>query len=378
MMDLATFRSRFPILAKRCFLNTCSYGAVSLEVQAALERYTALCLDKGSDWIAWIELLERVRAMIAATLGAPARDIAISSSVSEAVNALASALRFESRRRVVLTAFDFPTTAHIWRNQARRGAECVTVEARDGRLDTGAFERLIDDRTAIVSVPSVCYWNGARIDIEPIVRLAHDRGATVLVDAYQAAGTIPTDWFGTGADFIVGGCTKYLLGGAGIGYLYVRDSERSALDPAVTGWFAQRHMNEMDASVHDPAPDARRFEAGTPPIPALYCAEAGLKLLGEVSTEMACQRVAHLASLVMREAQTAGYTVVTPMEPGTYGAIVAIQSSDAPSLVDRLGRAGVLVTSRAGNIRISLHAYNDESDISALFATLARHRDMLV
>lgn len=377
MMDLATFRSRFPILAKRCFLNSCSYGAFSLEVQAALERYALLCLDKGSDWPAWMELLERVRAMIGATLGVPAQDIAISSSLSEIVNALASALSFESRPRVVLTALDFPTTSQIWRNQARRGAQCVTVEAKNGRLELADFERAIDDRTAIVSVPSVCYWNGARVDLGPIVQLAHDRGATVLVDAFQAVGSIPTERYDSGADFIAGGCTKYLLGGAGIGWLYVRDSERRELDPLTTGWFAQRNINDMDAYSHAPARDARRFEAGTPAIPALYSAEAGLGLLAEVDTEAVWRRVAHLASLVMHEAQAAGYTVATPTQPGTHGAIVAIQSTDAPSLVERLAQDNVMVTSRAGNIRVSLHGYNDESDISTLFAALARHSRML-
>lgn len=378
MSDSAMLRERFPILSHKTYLNTCSYGALSIDVEASLKNYIATRNEQGADWDEWIGKLKAVRERLGRILNVPPHDLAITSSLSEAVNALSSALRFDGpRRKIVVTELDFPTTAQIWRAQAVRGAEIVTAAAPQGRLDMQDFDRLVDDRTALISVPSVCYWNGATIDLPAIVELAHARGAAVLVDAFQSVGTYPFDALASGADFVAGGCTKYLIGGSGLGFLYVRDSMTAGLAPTRTGWFAQRDPNAMNAAAHEAAADARRFEAGTPSVASLYCAEAGLALLASLPAAAIWEQITSLTDQIKSEAQRAGLTLATPMERGAHGAMIAIRAVQDTDLVTQLSADGVILTSRAGNLRVSPHFYNNAADIDALFAALRRHHHLV-
>jgi len=378
MSDEAMLRERFPILAHKTYLNTCSYGALSIDVEASLKNYIATRNEQGAAWDEWIGKLNAVRERLGRLLNVPPHDLAITSSLSEAVNALSSALRFDGqRRKIIVTEFDFPTTAQIWRAQAVRGAEIVTVAAPQERLDMKGFDRLIDDRTTLVSVPSVCYWNGATIDLTPVIKLARERGAAVFVDAFQSVGTYPFDALASGADFVAGGCTKYLIGGSGLGFLYVRDSMTVGFSPTRTGWFAQRDPNAMNAAAHEAAPDARRFEAGTPSVASLYCAEAGLALLASLPAETIWKQIASLTDQIKSEAHRAGLALATPIERGAHGAMIAIRAEHDAQLVEQLIADGVILTSRAGNLRVSPHFYNNAADIDALFAALRRHRHLI-
>jgi selenocysteine lyase/cysteine desulfurase len=376
----APYRERFPILTTKSYLASCSYGALSLDVEAAVQEYLQLRHRVGADWGAWIGKQERIRALLAELLDAPARDIAITTSLSQGVNAVASALNLTApRNEIVVTEFDFPTTAQIWHAQAARGARVLTVraDASSQRLPLAAFEALITDRTALVAVPLICYWNGARVDVEPIIRLAHERGARVFVDAYQAVGTFPISCRTLGADFLGAGCTKYLIGSAGIGFVHVRDSERSPLQPTATGWFAQEDTHAMDASRHAPARDARRFESGTPNVPALYPAEAGLELLRSVGQPVIWQTIEGLTAQIIDEARQAGIRLATPTGSGQYGAMIALATGNEAMLVNALQSDGVIVTSRRGNLRVAPHFYNNATDVDALFRALRRRQSLI-
>jgi selenocysteine lyase/cysteine desulfurase len=380
-MDMRAFRARFPLLDRLTYLNSCSYGALSIDVEAAMGEYLASRHAKGADWDSWIGNGFALKALLGQLLGVPDDDMSISGSATQSVNALASSFRFDGKRRkIVTTEFDFPTTGQIWRSQAGQGAVVETAMARSDGLDIPleAFERLIDDETLLVSVPQVCYWNGVRLALEPVIRLAHSRGAAVLVDAYQAAGTLPMDCAALGADFVVGGCLKYLLGSAGVGFLYVKDSRARSIDPRMTGWLAQSNVDAMDVFHHRPALNARRFEGGTPSVPSLYTSLAGLRLLLGLDQEAVAAQIASLTQSIIDRARAAGYTLATPTEPDRHGALVAIRCSDETALVERLAEKGVVVSSRASNIRVSPHCYNNEADIETLFRALHDHRALLV
>jgi len=274
--DFEALRRRFPVLERKTYLNSGSYCALADTVRDAFNAYMDDRLAVGANWDVWITKNEAVRAAMASVLRVTPDEIAVTASASAGINALASALDFSGpRRKVVISDFEFPTNAQIWHAQERLGAEVVHVpRAADGYIPLENFARLIDERTQLVAVTQVCFRNGARLDIAGITRLARERGARVMVDCYQAIGAMTVDAKALGVDFAVGGMLKYLLGTAGIGFLYVRSELIRELVPSNTGWFAQQDIAAMDITANRPSQSARRFEAGTPPVVNCYAAEA--------------------------------------------------------------------------------------------------------
>jgi len=371
----------FPLLSSKAYLNSCSYGVLSLAVEQAFNDYLQSRHEFGSHWEHWVGKLEEMRATVAQLLNCRAVDVSISSSLSESVNALASSLFPQGERdTIVVTDFDFPTTSQIWLAQQRRGLRVTRVSADESgtELPLAQFDELINQRTLLVSVPYVCYRNGVRTDLQPIIQLAHERGAKVLVDGYQAIGSLPLDAVGLNADFIAGGCLKYLLGTAGSAFMYVRDSESEAQVPTTSGWFAQEHIHAMDIYHNDPARSARRFESGTPNVSAIYACTAGIQYLLNVGLDKVYQQVAHLTALIVEEASKRHWKLVTPAAADRHGAMIAIASTDAPLLVRRLGEAGVVVSDRDNNLRVSPHFYNNDADIRQLFSCLEQNAKLLI
>lgn len=378
MPDWAVIRSRFPLLENKTYLNSCSYGALATEVKEALHRYISDREEKGTDWNYWVERNESVRSAIAAFLGADPDEIAITTSASASINSVASAMDFTgSRNKVVVSDFEFPTNGQIWYAQELRGAHVVRVRERDGYIPVEDFAAAIDEETLIVAITQVCFRNGARLDIPAIAELARQKGAMILMDGYQGLGTIDFDVRDSGVDFVVGGMLKYLLGTAGIGFLYVRDALIEQLVPTATGWFAQSDIFAMDNTGYDPSPTARRFESGTPPVPNSYAAEAGLRIIAEVGLVEIEYRVAELTASIIAEAKNAGYMLAVPEDPKRHGALITLRTNDEDALVAALENQGIVTSCRAGNLRISPHFYNNSDDIDVLFRALRKHEHLL-
>lgn len=376
--DWAALRARFPVFENKTYINSCSYGALAIEVQAAVQRYLQDRLEQGCDWNYWVERNESARGAMARLLGAKPDEIAVTTSASAGINAIASALRFDDgRHKIVISDYEFPTDAQIWYAQELRGAEVVRVPEKDGYIPAESFADAIDEQTKIVAVAQVCFRNGARLDIPAIAKLARERGALMMVDGYQGFGTMPFDVRAANVDFAVGGCVKYLLGTAGVGFLYARDELIESLVPTVTGWFAQEDIFAMDTTRYNPAHSARRFEAGTPPVVNIYAAIAGLDIVDEVGLPAIQRRIGGLTDQIKTRAREAGYTVVTPTDPGRHGAMIAIRSHDAPALVARLAEQDIVTSDRDNNLRVSPHFYNNEQDIERLFEVLHGQRDLL-
>src|SRR5262249_59206062 len=217
-----------------------SYCALADSVRGAINAYMDDRLQVGANWDVWVTKNEAVRRATAAVLRAAPDEIAVTASASAGLNALASALEFRApRNKVVVSDFEFPTSAQIWHAQEPRGARIVHVpRTRDGDIPLESFARLIDEQTQLVAVTHVCFRNGARLDIPGIVRLAHERGARVLLDCYQAVGGLTVDVKKLEVDFAVGGMLKYLLGTAGIGLLSVREALVPTPTPTPSGWLA--------------------------------------------------------------------------------------------------------------------------------------------
>jgi selenocysteine lyase/cysteine desulfurase len=295
------------------------------------------------------------------------------------VSALASGLRFgEGRDKVVVSDFEFPTIGQIWHAQERRGVRVEHVPAEaDGTIPLERFEAVIDEQTALVAVTNVCFRNGSRLDVEAVTRLAHERGALVLVDAYQTVGSLPVDVRAIGCDFLVAGVLKYLLGSAGLGFLYCRRELVQGIEPTATGWFADRDIFEMDIHDYSPAPTARRFEAGTPPIPPIYAGIAGIELMQEIGIAETREHVQNLNAHLLDGLDELQAKVVTPRAPERRGALICVKSTDANTLVATLGEEGIVTSERDNNLRISAHCYNTVEDVDLVLAALQRNRSLL-
>lgn len=375
--DLTMFRERFPVFENVTYMNSCSQGALARSVRAAMVDYLDGMDEVGSLWSTWVAKQEEVRELLAQVMGADVAEVAVTSSASAGVNAIASSLFHDTdRRKVVTTSLEFPTIGQIWHAQERNGVEVVHVPAGpDHLLDLDRLAAAIDERTRVVSVTHVCYRNGAMTDIAAIAQLAHERGALVLVDAYQSCGAVPIDFHALGVDFLVGGCLKYMLGVPGVGFALVNSATTAELIPTVTGWFAARDVFAMDIGAYDPAKDARRFESGTPTVPSTYPVAAGLRLLAEVGVDRAWAHSAVLHDMLREGVAALGGRVVTPAQ--AHGPMLAVTSTDEHALVAAMDADRVVVSCRDGNVRISPHFYNSPSDVEAVLASLQRHRHLL-
>jgi selenocysteine lyase/cysteine desulfurase len=347
-------------------------------VRASYEAYLSGMEAEGSDWGTWVGKQEEVRGQLERLLNATPGSVAVTASASAGVSAVASAIDFTGERNgVVITDLDFPTTAQIWHAQASRGAVVRTVRSGSTSvLDLDRVAEAIDERTAVVSVPHVCYRNGAHVDLAPVIELAHRHGALVMVDAYQSVGALPLDVAELGPDFLVGGALKYLLASPGVGFLYADPATTSGLVPTVTGWFAARDIFAMSVEGFDPATDARRFEAGTPAVPSLYAAAAGIELMLEIGVGPTAEHVAGLCAQLREGVLGLGGSLATP--EGSTGPLIAVRSTDAEALVAAMSADGVVVSSRDGNVRISPHCYNSSADIEHALAVLDAQRGLLV
>jgi len=375
----ARIRHRFPVFEQRIYINSCSQGALSDSVRAAYDRYLADWDEHGAPWEYWVGQLEAVRGSIARLVKADEDEIAVTTSVSAGVSALASGLRFgEGRDKVVVSDFEFPTIGQIWHAQERRGVRVEHVPAEaDGTIPLERFEAAIDEQTALVAVTNVCFRNGSRLDVEAVTRLAHERGALVLVDAYQTVGSMPIDVRAIGCDFLCAGVLKYLLGSAGLGFLFCRRELVQGIEPTATGWFADRDIFEMDIHDYSPAPTARRFEAGTPPIPPIYAGIAGIELMQEIGIAETEAHVRELNAILHDGLEELGARAVTPRAREQSGALVCVASKDVNALVAALAAEGIVTSSRDDNLRISAHCYNTAEDVRAVLDVLAANRQLL-
>jgi selenocysteine lyase/cysteine desulfurase len=304
--------------------------------------------------------------------------VAVTTSLSAGVSALASGLRFTRRSKVVLTDWEFPTIGQIWHAQEARGARVTHVRADgDGTLPLERFEQAIDDDTLLVAITHVCYRNGAMVDVPAVVELAHERGALVLLDAFQAIGSLPVDVAELGVDFLGAGVLKYLLGSAGLGFFYCRRDLVEKVWPTQTGWFADENIFAMDHTDYSPAHTAARFQSGTPPVPSIFAGIAGIGLMQEIGIAETREHVLGLNAHLLDGLDELGAQVVTPRAPERRGALICVKSTDAKALVTTLADEDIVTSERDDNLRISAHCYNTVEDVDTVLAALQRHRPLL-
>lgn len=368
--ELQTFREACSLLETCIYLANCSQGPQSLPVRAAIETFLNEWAELGMHWDAWVTEVERARAAFAALIGAEPGEIAVGSSVSQLASSVASALVKSpaiTRRRIVSSVAEFPGVAHAWLATQAHGYHVDLLPGSDkGIVETHHVVTAIDETTVLVSAPHVCYANGMMLDLNSITAAAHAQGSLVFVDAYQSAGSVPIDVKTSGVDFLAAGALKYLLGTAGIAFLYVNRAVLELLEPTVTGWFGRVDPFAFNPAQLDYAARAARFDLGTPPLINAYAAHAGLELVMAAGVERIRQQLEHLSELAYRLTSQLGLHVIGPQHIHQKGATTAIDASspeNAHHLEEELRRRSVIVSARGRAIRLAPHGFTREEEM---------------
>ncbi|MFQ5663549.1 MAG: aminotransferase class V-fold PLP-dependent enzyme [Terriglobia bacterium] len=377
MNDLRDWRKEFPILAKTTYLISNSLGAMPRGVAVALERYAKMWSRRGvRAWEeGWWEMAVGLGDKIAPLVGVDPGTISLHVNVTLTQAVVASCFGFEGRRRkVVLTDKEFPSVVYFWYAQRRRGAEIELVRTPEDplRVPTEKLLAAIDDRTLIVPLSHVLFRSAYVQDVTAIVEKAHRVGAYVLLDAYQSAGVLPVEAQKWNVDFLVGGTLKWLCGGPGVAYLYVRPDLRQKLEPMLTGWLAHPRPFDFEVGPGAYRDDAYRFLNGTPHIPAFYAAGPGLDIIQQVGVGRIRQRSLELTRRLIQQARARGWRVHTPEADAERAGTVTLDVPRGPEVLRALLRREILVDYRPGaGIRVSPHFYNTEEEVDRVIAEIA-------
>jgi kynureninase len=370
--ELLKRRDDYPILSRSTYLINNSLGAMHRDTRLRLQEFADRWDTEGVvAWNTWFPEMTHVANLVGATIGAPPGTTVLRQSVADAIVVTASCFDFDGpRNRVVTTAADWPGTHYFWTEHcSRHGGELVVVPYQpDGlTVDTQRIVDAIDDRTLVVSVSLVQFRTSALLDLAPVVAAAKRHGAYVLLDAYQAVGAVPVDVVPAGVDFCVGGSVKFLCGGPGNGWLYVRGDLAPELRPAAVGWISHERPFDFDWDAIAYAPGVMRFAGGTPNVPAAYAAAPGYQAVVDIGVERIRERSVTLTQPLVDGALERGFTVRSPYDAERRGGHVTIDPGDAERVHHELIERRFVVDYRpGGGIRISPHFYNTLDECTAV------------
>ena len=375
MDSLLSWRAEFPILDTCTYLVSHSLGAMP----ARTERYLAqFAREWGSRGVrawheGWWEIGRVTGDLLAPTIGAAPGTISMHQNATVAQSIVASCFSYEGpRRRIIVQDLDFPSNHYLFNGFERYGAEVVTVPSDNGVR--GRMDRVvdaIDERTALVNLSLVLFRSAHLQDVAPAIEKAHRVGARVVLDLYQAAGAVPVDVTSLNTDFAVGGSVKWLCGGPGAGYLYVRPDLMAELRPSVVGWAGHAEPFQFKAGPIDYAAGLERFQSGTPNVPSLYSARGGYEIIAEIGVPAIREKSLRLTRRLMDAASARGWRLNTPTDDRERGASVVIDLPDGEAVTNDLIARGVIVDYRPGaGIRVAPHFYNTEAEIDYAVKTM--------
>ena len=374
-VDVRRWRREFPILDTCTYLVSHSLGAMPRKASEYLQAFADTWSSRGvRAWHeGWWEIGRETGNLLAPVLGVAPNTVSMHQNVTVAQAIIASCFAYEDpRRRIVMSDLEFPSNHYLFEGFTRYGAEIVYVPAPDPiRIDLQRFLDAIDERTVLVPLSLVLFKSAAITDVRAVIEKAHRVGAHVILDVYQAAGTVPmalADWH---ADFAVGGSVKWLCGGPGAGYLYVRPDLAARLRPSIAGWAAHETPFAFATGPIRPAGNPERFQSGTPNVPSLYSARAGYEIVASIGVPAIRERSLSLTRRIIDAAAAAGYRLNTPLDDRERGGSVIIDAPNAAAAAEELIRRGVIVDHRPGaGIRMAPHIYNTEPEIDHAMATL--------
>jgi len=368
MQPLESYRDRFPILEHTTYLINHSLGAMPVGAEEGLRRYAREWRERGvRAWEeGWWETSVAIGDRLARIVGAPPGSIAMHQNVAVAEAVVLSCFEFEpTRNRIVFGEGEFPSVRYLQQAQRRHGADVEIVENDE------AVIAAIDERTLLVPISHVLSMTSDIQDVAGMVRRAHEAGALVVLDAYHSAGTIPLDLTALEVDFAVGGSVKWLCGGPGAGWLYVRPELAEGLEPTFTGWQAHARPFAFEPE-HDYAAGAARFLTGTPNVPALYAASAGYELVEEVGVERIREHSMRQTALLVELLERAGLEVVSPRDPARRGGTVVVRTPEPEAVYRELDAREIVCDFRPEvGIRLGPHFFNTDEEVRFAAAQIA-------
>ncbi len=375
MDDLLKWREEFPILERSTYLINNSLGAMPRGVEAKMQEYAEIWTTRGvRAWEeSWWDLTANVGDQLGALIGAEPGSISLHQNVTITQAVVSSCFDFRSlRNKVVLVDLEFPSVVYFYQEQQRHGARIEMVHSEDGiRIPLEKLLAAIDEQTLLVPISLVLFRSSCIVDARAIIERAHRVGAHVVLDCFQAAGTVPIDLRSLAPDFAVGGVLKWLCGGPGVGYLYVRPDLLPKLRPTLTGWLAHKRPFAFEVGSIDRREDSYRFLNGTPHIPALYACQPGIEIIGKVGVERIRQKSMHQTKRLIDGALARGWRVNTPMDPAERAGTVSIECPHAQEVERALLERDILVDYRPkAGIRLSPHFYNRDEEIDFALAQI--------
>ena len=371
----AAWRREFPIVDTCTYLVSHSLGAMPRRAVDYVHAFADTWMTRGvRAWSeGWWELGRTVGDVLAPVIGAPAGSISMHQNASVAQGIIGSCFTYDGRRRkIVLSSLEFPTNIYVFEGFRRYGADVVIVPEDDGiRTNLERLLDAIDEETVLVPLSLVLFRSSYIQDARAVIEKAHRVGAHVILDIYQAAGVIPVDLQALGADFAVGGSVKWLCGGPGAGYLYVRPDLAARLQPAFVGWAAHAEPFAFEAAPIRYAAAPERFQSGTPNVPALYSARAGYEIVAEIGVPAIREKSLRLTRRLMDHAASAGFRINTPdLDEERAGAVI-VDVPDGYAVTQELIRRDIVVDYRpGGGIRMSPHFYNTSEEIDRAMEVL--------
>jgi len=375
---LLSYRAQFPALESCVHLISHSLGCMPAKAADDLAEFAELWRTRSiTSWEEWIPEVDRAGARIGKIIGAPADSVVMNTNVSTIMAVLASCFDYRpERNKIVYEALQFPTVSYVWQAEQRRGAECVLVPSRDGQtIDTQAMLDAIDERTLLVPMSHVIFSSASIQDAKAICAKARAVGAHVILDCYQSVGIVPLDVVDLGVAFACGGSVKYLCGGPGAAWLYVRPDLVAELAPRVTGWFGNEHPFAFTMPDQTYADSTWRFMGGTPAIAALYQARAGHTIVAEIGATAIRDKSLWLTTKAIAHVDELGFALNTPRAPEQRGGSVVFDFVGAADVCRELNRRKFYCDHRPGvGIRIAPHFYSKEEEIDLFFAELKQIR----
>ncbi len=381
--DPERWRASFPILERTNYLVTHSLGAMPRAVYAKLQSYADQWATRGVQaWAeGWWDAPVAVGDMVARLLNAPRGSVVMHQNVSMIESIVASALDFSGKRnKVVYTEQEFPSVMYVWEAAKRNGARIVCVEGDDDvGVPTEKLCEAIDEETLIVPISHVCFRSSYQQDARMVCERAREVGALVLLDAYQSLGTVPLDAQALGVDMVCGGSVKWLCGGPGAAYLYVRPDLARELEPRITGWAAHAAPFAFETGPQRYADDARRLLNGTPAVPALLAATAGYEIVLEVGVEAIRAHSVLLTERLRARLLERGFRIPSPEDPARRGGTLTVglnEDEHGPAFVHALAARGILVDHRPGaGLRVSPHFYTRAGELDEFAEVLVELRE---
>jgi len=374
--QLLKWRAEFPILGRTTYMISNSLGAMPRGVYQSMRAYADSWAERGvRAWEeGWWEMAVSVGDQIAPLVGAKSGEISLHQNVTLTQAVISSCFDFRGpRNKIVMVDLEFPSIQYFYHEQRRLGARVEVVSSENPiRFDLEKFLAAIDDTTLLVPISLVLFRSSFIVNARAIIERAHRVGAHVVLDAFQAAGTIPVDVRACGTDFAVGGVLKWLCGGPGVAYLYVREDLRAKLKPALTGWSAHRRPFAFETGPIDPREDSYRYLNGTPHIPALFACRPGLDILNEIGIQAIREKSVRMTTRLVEGAKSRGWQVNTPENPAERAGTVSLGCPHAREVCRELLAREILVDYRPkAGVRLSPHFYNREEECELALAEIA-------